>query len=81
MAQNKHSLNETLTAHPSTHRHSSSIASSASGQLTGGLGRRQSVYLGEGEAANSIMSANRGRYAEFLAKSLKLSVDMVQPGS
>lgn len=77
MAQNKH-CSLSLTGVSSSQRHAS-IASSASGVTS--HHRRQSLYLGTEHAANLITAANRGRYAEHLAKSLNLSVNMVQPAA
>jgi len=73
MAQNKHSLSLNGV---SSQRHPS-VASSASTVTS----RRQSVYLGQEDAANTITAANQRRYAEYLAKSFNIGVGMVQPAA
>jgi len=56
-----------------TTRHSS-ISSSVGSAST------QSQYLlGQNATANPITAANQRRYAEYMARSFNLSLDMVQP--
>jgi hypothetical protein len=57
-----------------TQRHSSSASSLSVATST------QSQYLlGQSVNSNSITAANQRRYAEYLARTFNLSVDMVQP--